>query len=162
MPRDWWDDWDEARRRMEKEFRRMHDEMERVFSFGVRRLPPPFVGKALATTEKALATAEPSIDLIDQENELIITTDLPGIEKGDINISVRDNQLEISAEMKEESKEKREGYLRRERTCSQYYRKLSLPAEVNEEKVKATFKNGVLEITLPKKQVKKGKKVKID
>jgi HSP20 family protein len=161
MPRDWWEDWDEARRRMEREFRRMQDEMERLFSWSGRMVPPPLKGKALAATERALTTAEPSIDLIDKENELIINADLPGIEKGNLVLTIKDNQLEISAERKEEAEEKKEGYLKKERIYSRYYRKLQLPTEVDEEKTKATFKNGVLEVVMPKKAGKKGKKIKI-
>jgi HSP20 family protein len=161
MPKDWWEDWDEARKRWEREFRKMQDEMERFFSWGGRMVPPPLRGRALASAERALTTVEPSVDLIDQDGELVVNADLPGIEKGDVTLTIKDNQLEISAERKEEAEEKKEGYLRRERTYSKFYRKLQLPTEVDEEKTKATFKSGVLEVILPKKAGKKGKKIKI-
>jgi len=91
-----------------------------------------------------------SCDLIDEGNQFLVKMDVPGIKKNEINLNVTDNSLEISAEHKEESEEKKKNYLRKERSHVSYYRTLPLSENVVSDKVKAKLVDGVLEITLPK------------
>jgi HSP20 family protein len=103
---------------------------------------------------------EPFTDLQETEKEVIITMEVPGVEKQDIKIDITEDRIEISAERKDESKEEGEGYLRRERRYGRFYKALTLPAAVDHSKVKATYKNGVLEILLPK--IEKKTKVRVE
>jgi HSP20 family protein len=75
---------------------------------------------------------------------------MPGMDKSDIRINVTDgNVLEISAEKKAEAKKEEQGYIRRERMYNRYYRSIRLPVPVDKTKAKATYVNGVLEVTIP-------------
>ena len=69
--------------------------------------------------------------------------------------------LDITAERKDEKEEKEDGYIRKERTYSKYYRTINLPGEVYPEKAEATFKDGVLEVTMPKLEVEEPKKIEV-
>ena len=95
---------------------------------------------------------EPLVDLVDKGNELLLTAELPGIPKEKIDIKVSENSVEIKAEEKAEKEEKEEGYIHRERSYQGFYRKISLPEEVAADKAKAEMKNGVLNVTMPKKK----------
>lgn len=95
-------------------------------------------------------TQMPYVDVMEKGNDVIVTADLPGVDKKDIKISVRGDVLEISAERKMEREEKEKGYLRHERSYNRFYRSIRLPAAVDKSKAKATLNNGVLEVTLPK------------
>lgn len=80
---------------------------------------------------------------------------MPGLEKQDININVTEDRLEISAETKHEEKKEEKDYIYRERRSGSYYRAISLPSPVDPDKSKATYNNGILEIKMPKTEVKK-------
>lgn len=94
--------------------------------------------------------AQTSCDLIDEGKQFRVKMDVPGVKKDEINLEVTDNALEISAEHKEESEEKKKNYLRKERSHVSYYRTLPLSENVVASKVKAKLTDGVLDITLPK------------
>ena len=105
---------------------------------------------------------EPLADILENDKEITITLELPGINKKDIQLSIRNNSLEIKVEHKEESKIKKEGTIKIERSYKGFYRSLTLPCEVIAENAKADYKNGILEITVPKKESAKKKKITID
>ncbi|GAA0458744.1 Hsp20 family protein [Halococcus dombrowskii] len=96
------------------------------------------------------ATQSLSVDLADHEDSFEVTADLPGYEREDIDLSVADRTLRISAERDESTEEGDGNYLRRERRRQSVSRSLSLPEEVAEEEASATYTNGVLTVTLPK------------
>jgi HSP20 family protein len=100
----------------------------------------------------------PAIDIKEEEDKLVVTTDLPGINKEDVQINLKEDMLEISAKTGKEKETEEEGYLRRERTYTQFYRAVHLPASVKEEGSTAKMENGVLTITLPKMQLEEPKK----
>lgn len=104
----------------------------------------------------------PSTDMIETEDAYMITVDLPGANKNDIKISVQDHRLTVSGERREEKKEEKENYLRRERYRGSFLRTFTLPESVREDKIKAGFENGVLEIRVPKSEKTKPKTVQID
>jgi HSP20 family protein len=91
-----------------------------------------------------------SCDVIDEGNQFRVKMDVPGVKKNEIKLEVADNSLEISAEHKEESEEKKKNYLRKERSHVSYYRTLPLSENVISGKVKAKLTDGILDITLPK------------
>lgn len=96
------------------------------------------------------ATQSLSVDLADHEDSFEVTADLPGYEREEIDLSVADRTLRISAERDETTEEGDGNYLRRERRRRSVSRSLSLPEEVAEEEASATYTNGVLTVTLPK------------
>lgn len=92
----------------------------------------------------------PHVDVREHGNEIVVTADMPGVSKDDIRIDVTEgNVLEISAERKTESRKEEKGFIRHERGFSKFYRSIALPSDVDKSKAKATYNNGVLEITLP-------------
>jgi HSP20 family protein len=104
----------------------------------------------------------PLVDVKDERDNLIVTTDLPGVNKGDIKLDIKNNVLMISAKTGEEKETEKEGYIRRERSYIRFYRAVHLPASVKEEGT-AKMENGVLTITLPKMEPKEPKKkIKIE
>jgi HSP20 family protein len=108
------------------------------------------------------STEVPNVDVMERGNDVVVTADMPGVDKNDIKINVRDdNTLEISAEKKMEKEEKEKGFIRHERAYSRYYRSIKLPAPVDKSKAKASYNNGVLEITLPMTQTAKESSIPI-
>ena len=102
----------------------------------------------------------PRIDLSESEKELKVSAELPGLEENDLQVSLAHNMLTISGEKKEEKEDKGQNYYHLERSYGSFQRTIPLPCEVEDDKVEATFKKGVLTITLPKtaaaqKQTKK-------
>ncbi|HEY3274734.1 MAG TPA: Hsp20/alpha crystallin family protein [Methanocella sp.] len=92
----------------------------------------------------------PDVDVEERGNDIIVTADMPGVDKSDIRINVtEDNVLEISAEKKAEEKKEEQGYIRHERSYSRYYRAIRLPVPVDKTKAKASYNNGVLDVTMP-------------
>jgi HSP20 family protein len=101
----------------------------------------------------------PAVDISEKDKEIVVSAEIPGVNKEDISIDIRNNHLEIKAETKEEKSEEKEGYVYKERRQGSFFRSLELPASVNTEKTKATYKDGILSLNLPKS--KQGKKTKI-
>ncbi|MDD2439845.1 MAG: Hsp20/alpha crystallin family protein [Methanosarcinaceae archaeon] len=107
-------------------------------------------------TEKTFA---PLVDIMEEEDKIIVTTDLPGVEKEDIELNLKEDLLEINAKCgKEEEETEKGGYFRKERSYTRYYRAIRLPTGVSEENAKAKMENGVLTVTLPKLKLKEPKK----
>ena len=102
----------------------------------------------------------PPSDMQEAKDDVVVKLDMPGIDKKDIQISVKDNMLEVKAHKKREAKTVKEGYYKQERSFSGFYRALPLPSNVEAEDAKVDYKDGVLKITMPKKQKEK-KKIKI-
>ena len=103
----------------------------------------------------------PAIDMVDQNDEIVVKADLPGLDEKDIEVTVQDGTLTIRGERKAEKEEKKEDYYYAERSYGAFMRSLPLPRGVDADKVKATFKKGVLEVHLPKAKEAKGKTVEI-
>ena len=95
----------------------------------------------------------PAVDIKEEEDKLVVTTDLPGINKEDVEINLKEDMLEIRAKTGKEKETEEEGYIRRERAYTQFYRAVRLPTSVKEEGSTAKLENGVLTITLPKMQL---------
>jgi HSP20 family protein len=90
------------------------------------------------------------LDLADNGKEYVVTAELPGITKEDLNVEVTENSIEISSEKKTEENEEEEGYVRRERRYSNFYRSIPLPDSVIPGKADAELKEGILTVKLPK------------
>lgn len=132
----------------------LRDEMDRFFDdfFGsdLDRFPAGFETKWM-----------PSADLLETDNELVAKVELPGMDKKDINISVQDNVLMIRGTKTQEKEDKNENYHRIERSFGSFQKSLNLPVPVDVKKVKASYKNGVLKVTLPKVPEAKAKEIPI-
>ncbi len=94
--------------------------------------------------------AMPSVDVIDRDDEVVVRTEVPGYKKEDIEVSVSNSSLTIKGERKAETKEEKGDYYRCEISQGSFSRTVALPAEVDDKKAKATMKEGMLELTLPK------------
>ena len=103
----------------------------------------------------------PSIDVSETKNELVIKAELPGLDPKDIDISMNNGYLTIKGEKKHEKEEKDENYHLIERSYGSFTRSVRLPREVQNDKITASFKNGVLRVTLPKSEEAKKKEIKI-
>lgn len=104
----------------------------------------------------------PNIDIYDRNGEVVIKTDLPGVEKENIDLTITKDSLTIKAEAKKEEEIKREDYFVRERSYGAYIRTIQLPQDIDSSKARASFKNGVLEIVFPKKEEAKATEIKVD
>jgi HSP20 family protein len=113
------------------------------------------------TDESAQTTWAPSVDIYETENELVLKADLPEVSEKDIDIHVENNMLTVRGERKFEQKVKEENYLRIERSYGSFSRSFSLPNTVDNEAIKAEYKNGVLTVFMPKRAESKPKQVKI-
>ncbi len=113
-------------------------------------------------SEPAARPWAPAVDVLETENELVLKADLPDVSLKDIDIQIERGTLSIKGERKFEKVEgKGTGYHRIERSYGEFQRVFSLPETVDPEKVKADYRNGVLTITLPKKEIAKPRTVKI-
>ena len=140
------------------EIRRIHRELDRIFSEMFGRI---------GRIESPLMIREPAIDLIDEGDHFLLVVELPGVDKEDVELYVTRDSVTIKAEKKGGKERKGGNYYVRERVHSAYYRTITLPEPVIPEETKATFRNGVLEVTLKKERPKlegeeKGYKVKIE
>jgi HSP20 family protein len=134
-------------------FRDLRREMDDLFEkfFSEERLPA-----------KRWADVAPALDLKVTDNEVIVTAELPGVEPKDMNISLEGDTLTIKGEKKQEKEEKNENMVRVERSYGTFQRSISLPCKVDENKIAADFKNGVLRVTLPKTEAARKKSIKIN
>jgi HSP20 family protein len=110
----------------------------------------------------AAATAfAPPIDIVDRGNEIVVRADLPGLEQKDIQIEVQDGVLTVRGERKEEKQQEADNYRWAERWEGSFMRAITLPTGVDPGKIQAQFKNGVLEVHMPKKQEASAKKIEV-
>lgn len=107
------------------------------------------------------AAWSPLVDIYETKDNLVIKAELPGVEKKDVSIEVRNDKLKLRGERKIERDVKEENYHRMECSYGVFQRIFTLPTTVNQDKIAAGFKNGVLEITLPKLEEKKLKQIEI-
>ena len=103
----------------------------------------------------------PMTDVYETENALVVKADLPGLTKKDVSVKVKGNNLEINGEKKSEKEEKKRNYHVSERYYGKFYRSFVLPDYVDKSKVSATFENGVLEVSIPKKEEEKAIDVEV-
>ncbi len=102
--------------------------------------------------EKELVASSwaPAVDIYEDESQLVLTADVPGLNEKDVEIKIEDNVLSIQGERKLEKETKEENYHRIERAYGAFYRSFTLPSYVDQDKIKAEHENGVLKITMPK------------
>lgn len=129
----------------------LQDQFNRLFNESFRNHPE----------ESALTTWAPAVDIYETPNELVVKADLPDVNEKDIDVRVENNLLTIRGERKFEKSVSEENFLRVERTYGAFSRSFSLPNTVNAEAIGAEYKNGVLTVTLPKREESKPRQVKV-
>jgi HSP20 family protein len=131
--------------------RRMAEDMDRLFNdFG-------FAGSSIrpdrdfwrGSSDLDRATWAPQLETLRRGDNIVIRADLPGMKKEDVNVEVDNGMLTISGERHEEHEDKRDDFYRTERRYGRFYRALPLPEDVTSDRCEATFKDGVLEVTIP-------------
>lgn len=140
--------------------RRFSEEMDRLFEdfgFGRGGLVPS-LGRGF---DQALWS--PQVEMFEREDQLVVRADLPGMKKDDVNVEITDDAVIIQGERRNESEENREGYYHSERSYGSFYRSIPLPEGVNADQANATFRNGVLEITMqaPARQESRSRRLDI-
>ncbi len=103
----------------------------------------------------------PKVDIREEDKEIIVSAELPGMDQKDIDLTVTNNSIRISGEKKHEKEEEEKGYYRHETFCGSFDRVIDLPAEVDENKAEAEFSKGVLTIKLPKSEEAQAKQKRI-
>jgi HSP20 family protein len=114
------------------------------------------------SSESALTTWAPAVDIHETENELVLKADLPGIDEKDLDIRIENNTLTVRGERKFEKQVNEDNYLRVERSYGSFSRSFSLPNTINTEAIHAEYKNGVLTVQMPKRAESKPKQVKVN
>jgi HSP20 family protein len=131
----------------------IQDEMNKLFD--------DFFGRPLVRTEWTEGVWSPSVDVSEDKDNVIIKAEMPGVSKDDVRISVQDNVLTLKGEKKQEKEEKDKNYHRTERSYGSFCRSFQLPTTVKTDKIKASYKGGVLSVTLPKTEEVKPKEIPI-
>lgn len=141
------------------------DDMEKMFEnftgrslFRSPRWDMPLMNE-LATEFDAVM---PHVDVIDRDGEIIVKAMMPGVEKKDLDITMTKNTVTIKGKTSHEEKEEKGDYYRCEISKGSYMRTVALPENVDEDRAKAKFKDGVLELTIPKLEVSHRRKIKVD
>lgn len=143
-----------------KKYSSPFDEMERMFNdfFQQRFFAPTWMPRFKFPE---LADVSASVDMFEEGDNLVIKAELPGMKKEDINVDLKDDVITISGEKKTEEKTERKDFHRVERSFGSFTRRLRLPVEIKADKVEASFKDGVLEIKMPKSEAAKQNAKKI-
>ena len=138
---------------------RLISEMDRMFDdFGLGRR----LGRSSLLSASGAGLWAPDVDIVQRDNELVITADLPGLSKDEVTVDVTDNVLTLQGERKREHEEEKEGIYRSERSYGSFYRAIPLPEGAITEQARATFRDGVLEIRLPAPPAStKGRRIEI-
>ena len=135
--------------------RRWNDDFDNLFE--------NFLQPLRWTQEEASQGIAPRLDVVERDNEFVVKAEMPGMKKDDIEVSLENGVLTITAETKSETEEKEgDRVIRQERRYGQYLRSLRLGKEIDEKKVKASYKDGILELVLPKAEEVKPKKIAVD
>src|SRR5579872_6113853 len=115
----------------------------------------------LLSDQSASRPWAPAVDILETENELVLKADIPGVDFKDIDIQLENGTLTLKGERKFEKQENNKGYHRLERSYGSFVRYFTVPETVDAENVKAEFHNGVLTVTLPKKEIAKPRAIKV-
>jgi len=131
-----------------------------VWNTGIDRWFDNILNSDLRLSDE-VSNVYPVVNVEETENEYLISAELPGMEKKDIHISLENNLLSISGEKKSESKTEDKNYHRFERSYGKFYRSFELPHSIDREKIDANYKNGVLNLSLPKAEEAKPKQIEV-
>ena len=141
------------------------DEMDRMFDTMTHRgwlrpfhdMWPEWVGFG-----ETFGPSTPQVDVIDRDEEILVRAEVPGVDKKDLDGSMTEDSVCIKGSVQHEKEEEKGEYYRRETASGSFARTVYLPGEVDTNKVKAKFKDGILEMTLPKLKQSKRQKISLD
>ena len=141
----------------------LFEEMEREFEDFFKR-PFSMLAPSLWPMARMSRPVSPIVDIYEDNGNVVLKAELPGMTKDDLDVKIAENVLTISGEKKKEEKIQQKDYFRTERSYGAFTRSFGLPASVQVDKIKAHFTDGVLEIIIPKTEeaLKKEKKIKIE
>jgi len=131
----------------------IQDEMNRLFD--------DLFGRSVLRTGLTEGVWSPSVDVSEDKDNVIIRAEMPGMFKDDVKISIQENVLTLKGEKKQEKEEKDKNYHRIERSYGSFCRSFQLPTSIKSDKVEASYKDGVLSVTLPKTEEVKPKEIPI-
>lgn len=135
-----------------RDLRSLQDEMNRLFSTSFPRI----------SNQEEMSTGwSPSVDIYEGENQVVLEAELPGMKREDFDLSIENNVITLKGERRFEKKDGGDNYHRVERAYGSFTRSFNLPRTVLTEDIKAEFKNGVLTVTLPKKEEAKSRKIEV-
>lgn len=134
-----------------RELRGLQDEMTRLFA-GIAPLP---------SEDSVFGAWQPKVDIFEDEDALVLEADMPGVKREDLELTIENNVISLSGERKMEERKESENYHRVERSYGSFTRSFTLPRTVDTEKVKAEFKDGVLTVSLPKREETKARKINV-
>ncbi len=144
-------------------FDRFFDEMDRYFNkFWSSARLWDFEPFDLSVFDEDKFFRSPLTNITDEGDKYSITAELPGLDRGDIEITVHDGILDIKGEQKKEHEEKKEGFVRKEYHSSSYHRSFTIPENLDEENIDAKLDKGILTLKLPKKEIEHKEKKKIE
>lgn len=140
------------------------DEFEHLFDefLGRGGWLQPLLRRGFPDLEGALGNRLPKVDIIDRDSEVVIKAELPGVEKDKVEVSISDNILTLRATTHHEKKEEKGHYFRRELSRGELQRTVRLPGQVDGDKAKASFKDGILEVSVPKAPGSKRQSIKVE
>lgn len=137
--------------------------------YAVNLLEPANVFRSFASafprvfdSDAAEGGRSPRVDIFDDGNSFVLSAELPGVSRGDLDIDVKDNRLTIRGEKKLENSTEKEGYLKVERSYGSFERSFFLDDNIDRENIQAEYKDGVLCLTLPRKQDEPSKKIEVN
>ncbi len=136
-----------------KELRSLQDEMNRIFH---SNFPAQF-----SHEEMASGGWTPSVDIYESEGEIVLEAELPGMKREDFDVSIENNVITLKGERHFEKNDEGDNYHRVERSYGSFTRSFSLPHSVSAESTSADFKNGILRVSLPKKEEAKARKIEV-
>jgi HSP20 family protein len=128
----------------------MQDDMERMIS-------NVWPGTAPGVSEWTM----PLVDVFEIDNNVVLKAEIPGLKKEDIEVTATEDSISLKGEFKKEENINQQGYVRRERREGRFFRTVPMPDPINPDQVKATFTNGVLEITAPLAEGAKAKETRV-
>ena len=135
----------------------LQDRMSRMFDESFRGL-----GRPAAREDWALGGSwAPAVDIYEHDGNIVLKAELPGVDPKDVDVRLENNTLTLSGERKVDNEVKQESYHRVERVYGAFTRSFTLPSLLDQEKIKAEYKDGVLKITLPKREEAKPKQINI-
>ena len=126
-----------------------------------QRLNRLFLDRPLKTADEPFADFMPAVDISETDTDFIVKADLPEVKREDIKVHVEEGMLAIEGERKQEKEEKGKRFHKIEREYGKFVRRFALPTEVDADKVHAEFKDGVLNVVLPKAPVTKPKMIDV-
>lgn len=138
-----------------KEMMSLRERMDRLFE-------EPFFPFDRSNSESPKGSWHPAVDMFEKEDKLVIKAELPGLNKDDVSLDLKDGVLTLKGERKIENEVEEGGYYRCEMSYGKFMRSFSLPTDVDPDKITAGFQNGVLTIEVPKTEDRKPKQITVN